>query len=288
MMIDVPLGNIQRHIAAKTMLGIANALMIIAAIVFLYLTKMSGDISFKLAGGILEITRTFLSTGINLLLLLFVGILYGTVKEIYDITTMSYLLNRCDPSEYDTAMSKNNVAMGVGSIVGVLISIAVLSLRTDSIQLILFVLIFLVVCVWIFIQNYFDNSQETFNLGAVQNLHIIEKTKSLEQTTEKYVKTRITTGDFQKIKGDMNYIIMKPKEITGELDWGDIIDKTKIEFRSLYTLIFEKNTFVPLLLWTTGCIFVFGCWDTIVTTFFISYLDEALKEASQVKNIIQS
>jgi hypothetical protein len=45
-----------------------------------------------------------------------VGIIYGTVKEIYDITTLSYLLNHSDPSEYDTALSKNNIAMGIGSI----------------------------------------------------------------------------------------------------------------------------------------------------------------------------
>lgn len=111
MVIDVPLGTIQRHVPSKTMLSVANGLMILAAIVFLYLVRTAGDMSFELNGNILEITRTFLTTGINFILLLFVGILYGTVKEIYDITTISYLLNHCDPSEYDTAMSKNNIAM---------------------------------------------------------------------------------------------------------------------------------------------------------------------------------
>lgn len=163
-----------------------------------------------------------------------------------------------------------------------------LSLRTDSTQLILFVLIFLIICVWVFIQNYFDNSHETFNVGAVKNLHLIEKTKALEATTATYIKTTVSTGDFQKIKGDMNYIIMKPKELTTELNWGDIIQKTKVEFGSIYKLIFGKETFVPMLLWTTGCIFVFGCWDTIVTTFFITYLDAALKDSAEIKNIIQS
>ena len=288
MMIDVPLGTIQRHVPSKTMLGVANALMIIAAIIFLYMIRSSSTVELKTTGSILEITKTFLTTGINLSLLLFVGIIYGTIKEIYDITTMSYLLNRCDPSEYDTAMSKNNVAMGVGSIAGVLLSIAVLSLKTDSTQLILFVLIFLIICVWVFIQNYFDNTHETFNLSSVKNLHLIEKTKNLEEETASYVKKTISTGDFGKIKGDMNYIIMRPKQISGELDWGDIIKKTKVEFASIYKLIFEKDTFIPLLLWTTGGIFIFGCWDTIVTTFFITYLDEALKDSAEIRNIIQS
>ncbi len=200
MVIDVPLGTIQRHVPSKTMLGVANAMMIMAAIIFLYMIRSSSTVELKVTGTILDITKTFLTTGINMSMLLLVGIIYGTIKEIYDITTMSYLLNRCDPSEYDTAMSKNNVAMGVGSIAGVLISIAVLSLRTDSTQLILFVLIFLIICVWVFIQNYFDNTHETFNLGAVKNLHLIEKTKNIEQETESYVKKTISTGDFEKIK----------------------------------------------------------------------------------------
>ena len=129
------------------MLAIANALMVVAAIIFLYLVRTADELGVSFSGGIIEITRTFLSTGINFILLLLVGILYGTVKEMYDITTISYLLNHSDPSEYDTALSKNNIAMGIGSVTGVLLSIGILSLRTDSTQLILFVLIFLIICV---------------------------------------------------------------------------------------------------------------------------------------------
>ncbi len=91
--------------------------------------------------------------------------------------------------------------MGIGSVIGIVLSIVILSLRTDSTQLILFVLIFLTVCVGIFIQNYFDNSHETFNLGAVKNLHIMEKTKSIEQNTASYIKNTVSTMDFQKLKG---------------------------------------------------------------------------------------
>jgi MFS family permease len=287
MIIDVPLGTIQRHVASKTMLAIANALMIIAAIIFLYLVRVSGDLGFSLSGGIIEITRTFLTTGVNFMLLLLVGILYGTIKEIYDITTISYLLNHCDPSEYDRALSRNNIAMGIGSVTGILLSIVILSLRTDSTQLILFVLIFLIVCVSVFIQNYFDNSHEVFNLGAVKNLHIIEKTKTLEKNTASYFKNTVSTMDFEKLKWSMDYIVMKPKEITGEIDWWEIVNKTKVEYRMLYKLIIEKTSFVPILLWSTGCILLFGCWDTIVTTFFVTFLDEALKN-SGAQNIIRS
>lgn len=281
MIIDVPLGTIQRHVPSKIMLGVANALMIIAAILFLYLIHTSVDEGFKLSGGILDITRNFLTTGFNVTLLLIVGILYGTIKEVYEITTISYLLNHCDPSEYDAVLSKYNISMGIGSVSGIILSIGLLALpqQTNSVELVLLVLIFLIVCVWMFIQSYFDNSAEVFNMNAVKNLHIVDKAKEIEHSTGAYVKTTVTTGDFQRIKGDMNYIIMKPKEITKELDWNDIFQKTKLEYLMLYKLIFGKATLVPVLLWTTGCIFLFGCWDTIVTTFFITYLDEVLENS---------
>ena len=126
--------------------------------------------------------------------------------------------------------------------------------------------------------NYFDNSQEVFNLETVTHLHIVEKTKSLENKAS-FLKNTVSTGDFEKLKGTMDYIIMKPKEATKEINWGDIFNKTKTEFVMIYRLIFEKSTLIPILLWSTGCIFIFGCWDTIVTTFFITFLDEALKNS---------
>jgi len=113
MLIDVPLSTIQRHASSKTMLSIANAMMLVAAILFLYLVYSSFDAGFKLSGSILEITGKFFANGVNILLLFTIGILYGTVKEIYDIVTLSYLLNHSNPSEYDKVLSKNNIYFGV-------------------------------------------------------------------------------------------------------------------------------------------------------------------------------
>lgn len=287
MLISVSIGTIQRHIPSKTMFAVGNGCMIVAAIVFLYLIRTSDGLDFSLNGWIFEITRTFLSTGMNMILLLLAGILYGSVKEIYEITSIAYLLNHSDASEYDSALSKNSIHMGIGSVFGVLLSILILSLRTDSIQLILFVLIFLIICAWVFIHNYFDNDHEVFNLNTVKNLNILEKTKDIEKNTVSYLKNTVSTLDFQKLKGSMDYIIMKPKEITKEINWSEIIEKTKVEYRMLYRLIFVKTTLVPILLWSTGSIILFGCWDTIVMTFFITFLDESLKD-SGVQNIIRS
>jgi len=59
MIIDVPLGTIQRQVSSKTMLSVANGMMLLAAIIFLYLVYVSFDADFKLSGSILEITGKF-------------------------------------------------------------------------------------------------------------------------------------------------------------------------------------------------------------------------------------
>ncbi len=288
MIIDVPLGTIQRQVSSKTMLSIANGMMLGAAIIFLFLVYASLDEWFKLGGSILEITRSFFSTGINILLLLLIGILYGTVKEIYDIVTLSYLLNHTDPSEFDSALSRNNIAFGIWSVSGVLVSIPVLAFQSQSVQFILFLLLFLIVLSWIFIQYYFDNSHEVFNVNTVRDLHILEEVKNIKENSQSYVKTTISTIDFEKAKQGWEYIVLKPKQISEQFDWWEIWQKTKQEYRMMYTLVFSKVSFVPLLLWTTGSILLFGCWDNVATTFFVKFLDDALQNVSWIKNLLQS
>jgi len=288
MLIDVPLGTIQRQVSSKIMLSIANGMMLVAAIIFLYLVYSSSDEGFKLSGSILEITKSFFWTGINMLLLLAIGILYGTIKEIYDIVTLSYLLNHADPSSYDKILSKNNIAFGIWSVVGVLLSIPVLWFQSQSVQLILFLLIFLIAVSWVFIQYYFDNSHEIFSINTVKNLNLVEEVKTIEQTSKTYLKTTMTTLDFEHAKKDIQYLILKPKQISQQFDWGDIWQKTKQEYRMIYKLVFRKTSFIPILLWTTWTILLFGCWDNVATTFFVKFLDDSMQNVSWVKNIIQS
>ena len=196
MVIDVPVGIIQRHIPSKTMFITANVIMITILIIFLYLVQTSAGLNIKFNGGAVVATKTFLTTGINAFLLVLVSILYGTYQETYDVTKMAYFLNICDPTEYAQVMSKNNVYEAIGSAVGIVLSIVIMSLQTTSIELMLFVLIFVLVCVGIYIYVYFDNAVETFQLSAVKNLHIMERAKSLEQSTSQYIKkTRISNSN---------------------------------------------------------------------------------------------
>lgn len=141
---------------------------------------------------------------------------------------------------------------------------------------------------WTFIQYYFDNSHEVFDANTVKNLNIVEEVKTLEQTSKNFVKTSVSTLDFEQAKKGFQYLIMKPKQISHQFDWVDIWHKTTKEYLMIYALVFSKTSFVPILLWTTGSILLFGCWDNVATTFFVKFLDESMQEVSWVKNIIQS
>jgi len=154
--------------------------------------------------------------------------------------------------------------------------------------LILFCLIFFVILAWIFIYFYFDNSHEVFNLNTVKNLHIVEDAKTFGKTSEQYIQKNISTIDFEKAKHGIEYVILKPKEVVERFDWGDIFQKTKLEYKMIYRLLLNHKSFVPILLWSTGVILLFGCWDNVATTFFVDFLDGALQEVSWVKNIVQS
>lgn len=97
----------------------------------------------------------------------------------------------------------------------------------------------------------------------------------------------ITTTDFEKIKHSMEYIILRPKSFAQTIDISTMKKSTVTEFRTILDLVFRRTSLVPLLFWTTIGIIIFGCWDTIATTFFIDFLDQGLQE-SGVKNIVRS
>lgn len=117
MIIDIPLGTIQRYFQAKTLIITALSCMIIACLIFLYFIYSSNDLSFAKGDNAWETTVNFFDSGINIFLLLTVGILYGTAKESYDVSALAYLLNLTDPSEYAESLSKNNIAYGVGAVI---------------------------------------------------------------------------------------------------------------------------------------------------------------------------
>jgi hypothetical protein len=178
--------------------------------------------------------------------------------------------------------------MGIGSVFGVLLSIIILSLRTDSVQLILFVLIFLIICAWVFIQNYFDNDHEVFNLWTVKNLNIVEKTKNLEQNTvflfQKY-RLYARFPETQRIDG-LHHHEAKRNNKRDRLGRDYAKNQNRIQ-DALQAHLCESTTFVPILLWSTGIYRIvrllgYDCDD--IFCYFSRWISEKLGS----QNIIRS
>lgn len=84
--------------------------MLVVSVIFLYFIFFSGS-DMSISGSLLstDLLKQFFSSGINILLLFISVILYGIIKELSDVTSLSYIMNNADPSEYSELLSKNNI-----------------------------------------------------------------------------------------------------------------------------------------------------------------------------------
>lgn len=47
---------------------------------------------------------------------------YGFTKEVNDITTISYVMSNATPDQYKSVIANNNLSVGIGSFMGLLLS----------------------------------------------------------------------------------------------------------------------------------------------------------------------
>jgi len=102
---DSPVGVLQKYIRPKNIFISSAILMLVVSLIFLYFI-FSSDSSPSTSDSLISI---FLASGLNILLL-FVSVgLYGIIKELSDVTSLSYIMNNADPSEYADLLSRNNI-----------------------------------------------------------------------------------------------------------------------------------------------------------------------------------
>jgi hypothetical protein len=114
--LDVPVGVLQRYFAPKKLYLFGVAAQLIAGLIFLKFIYASSLFTPSAGGGITTFLGHFLDSTSNIVLLFAAAGMYGFTKEINDITTISYILNNADPSEYSSIMSRNNIFGGIGSL----------------------------------------------------------------------------------------------------------------------------------------------------------------------------
>lgn len=60
-----------------------------------------------------QLFRFFFGSILNLVLLCIAAICYGLVKEINDVTSLSYIMNNVPPANYSEVMARANIFSGV-------------------------------------------------------------------------------------------------------------------------------------------------------------------------------
>jgi MFS family permease len=243
LVLDVPVGRLQKFFYAKK----------------LYLFG---------SGGISSLLEGFLDSGANLVLLLLAAVFYGFTKEVNDITTLSYILNNSDPSEYSSIISRNNIFNGAGSLFGLVSSGFVLALNPTAAVIILIVFI----CVLIgFVSTYFDNSERTIDFAAVTKLKVIVEKANIEKVKE-YAVSYVSKADFALLAKTAKFVFIRPMaEKKSKFDLKEIVNETKKESLSIKKVISEPPLHFGVL-WAAAVVLTFGFWDTFAASFLIEYL----------------
>lgn len=266
-LVDSPVGVLQKYFHAKKIFIASAVLMLTVSVIFLYFIFSSSSSSGD------SLIGNFLSSGFNILLL-FVSVgLYGLIKELSDVTSLSYIMNNADPSEYAELLSKNNIFSGLWALTGLIISWVVLSfnlLAAVSI-LVIFITVFIV-----FIVFYFDNSKNTINIniGDIKKLKIISPQETLE-SVKQYTISQVQKADFVQIAKNMKFIFLKPMQLRWAINWKEIYDTTIADMKAFYDVICLRP-FNNKLLMMSAIIVLFGFWDTFVITFLIEFLNKII------------
>lgn len=109
LLLDVPVGILIRYFSSKKLYFFAVTSMLGAGLIFLKFIYAADVFGGGGSSGIASLLTNFLDSISNLVLLALAACMYGFTKEVNDITTLSYILNNSDPSEYSSIISKNNI-----------------------------------------------------------------------------------------------------------------------------------------------------------------------------------
>jgi MFS family permease len=275
LMLDVPVGILSKYFPSKRLFLFAGFSMLLSAAIFLKFMYASTFFTPE-GGGVatpLLLLTNFLDSFSNLLLLALAAWLYGFTKEVNDLTTLSYILNNADPSEYAKIISKNNIFVGAGSLFGLIASGFVLSLNH------LFAIIILILCILTliaFIFRFFDANDRTITLADVVQLKVVVdkvREKWLQSTLKDYSIGYIQKAQFSQLAASARLIFLRPKEVKNskEFSFKALIPETKIEFHRIKKVIMNPPANQSLV-WFIWLVLSFGFWDTFAASFLIDFL----------------
>ncbi len=267
LLLDVPVSILGRYFTPKRLYFVGAFSMLGAGLIFLKFIYASSIFTPSGVSGLTTLLGHFLDSTANLALLILAACMYGFTKEVNDLTTLSYILNNSDPSEYSTIISRNNIFSGAGSLIGLLASGFVLTFSPTTA---IFILNFMILVLMGFIFFYFDNSVRTITLAEVTKLKVIASRLSVD-SVKSYATGYLEKADFGKLANEARLIFLRPTRLESNFKPREIVPATLEEFKRIRQVIMG----IPMsmsLLWYIGLILAFGFWDTFAASFLIDYL----------------
>lgn len=274
---DSPIWVLQKYFKSKSIFLTWAFLMLIVSAIFLYFIYSTNSVALsdavKKLGLSVAMLQVLFGSVFNIFLLVLSVILYWIIKEISDVTSLSYVMNNADPSEYADILSKNNIFSGLWALTWLISSWIILSFNTT---LAVSILVVLIIMFLFFIIKYFDSSTTHIDFRDLQKLKYITKESLLNSVKDYSAKILNKDELMQKAKW-ASVLFLKPLELKWKIDFNEIIETTKDDISSFFDILIKAPYNYRLLV--MGAILVlFWFWDTFVTSFLIDFLDWVLKE----------
>lgn len=281
---DSPIWVFQKYFEPKKIFLFWAYLMLFVTLIFLYFIYQTNTIDLKdiTIDFSVEALRSLFWSFLNIVLLLIAVWLYWIIKEISDVTSLSYIMNNADPSEYSNLFSIRNIYCWIWSLVWLVSSWVILAFNTFIAVIILVILIILFI---LFIIKYFDNWTSEFNFWDIRNIKLITK-ENIISTINDY-KTIILTSkdDFLEKTKNIKVLFLKPIELRKSINFKEIYNITIEDLKSFFDILMTPPyNYRLLIIWFIFTLFWF--WDTFVTSFLIDFIDQILsKNASDLSSI---
>lgn len=283
-LLDIPIWIIQNYYKAKTLYIISFISQILAMLIFAnFIFQFSSYLTDPLINNTWNILWGFFSlffwNFLNIILLLIASLCYWITMELQWVTTISYILNNANPSQYASIFAKNNVAGWIWSLFWLLLSWLIL---TFAPTLIIFIIILIIIIIITFTTKFFDNWEKSFNLKDISKFKVILDKENFENfwtnIKEKIVKS-VNKIELKDIISKSTYIFLKPNTIKSWLTLDFLVKETKKTFILTYKVLTRKD-WKLLIYWSIIMLLTFWFWDTFASTFLIDFLDWLLPKWS--------
>ncbi len=285
---DVPIWILQYHVKAKILLWAGAIAQIVAMLIFAYFIFWAEDFVRNIASGAGEVSDLLAETSkfvfgsvLDWLLLLVAALCYWFNREINDITFLSYILSKANPSQYKTIIAQKNLFFGVGSFLWLMSSGIILTFSPKWI--IVYILVIFIALTFISLK-FFDSKKKIIKLSDIKRFKVYFDKNGLNKAkndiSDEFVERKdqvvqsVKSIDLKETLWATKYIFMKPLTLKSKMiSVSELITKTKESIIDIVkTLIYAKSKSL-IVYWSFSMVLTFGFWDTFASTFLLDFLD---------------